>query len=182
MVVESLSRVRLFATPCTVAHQAAPSMGFSRQQHEWVAISFSRRSSSPRDRTRVSRIVDRRFTVWATREAHMSWIDCLKRWSLNERVSHGTVQCEFFFFFFFLFFLFVVNFVIHWNKTAMGSVWVLDHQNQMWIKNGLGQSFSILQEEKIVKIIYTKAKIKRQSVDHFKARVVNIGYYREHGT
>ena len=34
----------------------------------WVAISFSRGSSRPRDRTQVSRIVDRRFTVWATRE------------------------------------------------------------------------------------------------------------------
>ena len=36
---------------------------------EWVAISFSRGSSWPRDRTQVSLIVDRRFTVWATREA-----------------------------------------------------------------------------------------------------------------
>ena len=36
---------------------------------EWVAISFSRRSSRPRDRTRVSRIVGRCFTIWATREA-----------------------------------------------------------------------------------------------------------------
>ena len=35
---------------------------------EWIAISFSRGSSEPRDRTQVSRIVDRRFTVWATRE------------------------------------------------------------------------------------------------------------------
>ena len=35
---------------------------------EWVAISFSRRSSPPRNRTQVSCIVDRRFTVWATRE------------------------------------------------------------------------------------------------------------------
>ena len=35
---------------------------------EWVAISFSRRSSQPRDRTKVSRVVSRRFTVWATRE------------------------------------------------------------------------------------------------------------------
>ena len=35
---------------------------------EWVAIFFSRRSSPPRDPTRVSRIVDRRFTIWATRE------------------------------------------------------------------------------------------------------------------
>ena len=36
-----------------------------------VAISFSRRSSWPRDWTRVSHIVDRRFTVWATREAQL---------------------------------------------------------------------------------------------------------------
>ena len=39
---------------------------------EWVAISFSRGSSRPRDRTQVSRIVDRRFTVWATREVSTS--------------------------------------------------------------------------------------------------------------
>ena len=30
---------------------------------EWIAISFSRGSSQPRDRTRVSHIVDRRCTV-----------------------------------------------------------------------------------------------------------------------
>ena len=36
---------------------------------EWVAISFSRRSSEPRSRTRVSRIVGRCFTIWATRKA-----------------------------------------------------------------------------------------------------------------
>ena len=30
------------------------------------------------------------------------------------------VSCFFFFFPFFFFFLFVVNFVIHWNETAMG--------------------------------------------------------------
>ena len=30
---------------------------------EWIAISFSRGSSRPRDQTRVSHIVDRRFTV-----------------------------------------------------------------------------------------------------------------------
>ena len=35
---------------------------------EWIAISFSRRSSQPMDWTQVSCIVDRRFTVWATRE------------------------------------------------------------------------------------------------------------------
>ena len=35
---------------------------------EWVAISFSRGSSQPRDQTHVSHIVDRLFTIWATRE------------------------------------------------------------------------------------------------------------------
>ena len=38
---------------------------------EWAAISFSRGSSQPRDRTRVSCIADRCFTIWATREAHL---------------------------------------------------------------------------------------------------------------
>ena len=38
---------------------------------EWVAIPFSRESSRPRDQTQVSCIVDRRFTVWATREVHV---------------------------------------------------------------------------------------------------------------
>ena len=35
---------------------------------EWVAISFSSGSSQPRDRTGVSHIVDRHFTIWAIRE------------------------------------------------------------------------------------------------------------------
>ena len=36
---------------------------------EWDAISFSRESSWPRNRTQVSRIAVRHFTVWATRGA-----------------------------------------------------------------------------------------------------------------
>ena len=39
---------------------------------EWVAISFSRRSSRPRDWTQVSHIAGRHFTVWATREVLQS--------------------------------------------------------------------------------------------------------------
>ena len=37
--VKSLSRVRLFATPWTVAYQAPPSMGFSRQEY-WSGLPF----------------------------------------------------------------------------------------------------------------------------------------------
>ena len=62
--------------PWTVARQTPLSMGFFRQEYwsglprvlEWVAVSFSRRFCQPRDRTRVSRIAGRHFTVWATRE------------------------------------------------------------------------------------------------------------------
>ena len=36
---------------------------FQARGLEWIAISFSRRSSQPRNRTRVSRIAGRRFTV-----------------------------------------------------------------------------------------------------------------------
>ena len=37
--VKSLSRVRLFATPWTVAYQAPLSMGFSRQER-WSGLPF----------------------------------------------------------------------------------------------------------------------------------------------
>ena len=33
----SLSRARLLATPCTIAYQAPPSMGFSRQEY-WSGV------------------------------------------------------------------------------------------------------------------------------------------------
>ena len=42
---------------------------------EWVAISFSRGSSQPRDWTQVSCIAGRFFTIWATREAPVADVD-----------------------------------------------------------------------------------------------------------
>ena len=48
---------------------------------EWVAISFSRKSSRPWDWTLVSCIVGRRFTVWATREtSSIYWFISLIPW------------------------------------------------------------------------------------------------------
>ena len=41
LLLSHFSRVQLCVTPETAAHQAPPSLGFSRQEHEWVAISFS---------------------------------------------------------------------------------------------------------------------------------------------
>ena len=39
--MKSLSRVRLLETPWTAAHQAPPSMGFSRQEY-WSGVPLSR--------------------------------------------------------------------------------------------------------------------------------------------
>ena len=43
---------------------------FQARVLEWVAISFSRGSSLPRDWTQVSSIAGRRFNLWATREVY----------------------------------------------------------------------------------------------------------------
>ena len=70
---------------------------------EWVAISFSRRSSQPRDQTRVSCIVDRHFTIWATRKVLLIAIFRLKlkkvwkitrpfRYDLNQIPYDYTVE------------------------------------------------------------------------------------------
>ena len=42
LLLSRVSRVGLCATAKTAAHQALLSLGFSRQELEWVAISFSR--------------------------------------------------------------------------------------------------------------------------------------------
>ena len=68
VVIKSLSRVWLLqpmdcSLPCSSIH------GFLQARIlEWVAVSFSRGSSQPRNRTQVSCIAGRFFTNWAMRE------------------------------------------------------------------------------------------------------------------
>ena len=60
---------RLFVTPGTAVRQAPLPMGILQARMlEWVAMSFSRGSSQPRDWTQVSSIAGGFFTIWATRE------------------------------------------------------------------------------------------------------------------
>ena len=69
VVVYSLSPVWLFCDPMDSSPSGSSVHGiFWARVLEWIAISFSKGSSQPRDQTQVSRIVDRCFTVWATRE------------------------------------------------------------------------------------------------------------------
>ena len=42
LLLSSFSRVRLCATPWTAAHPALPTLGFSREEMECIAISFSK--------------------------------------------------------------------------------------------------------------------------------------------
>ena len=64
---------------------------FQARVLEWVAISFSRGSSQPRARTRVSRSVGRHFTVWATREALKNLQVLLKLYTHQFSCSNGLI-------------------------------------------------------------------------------------------
>ena len=73
--------VCLFAQPCpTLCHPMACSPPGSSVHGilqarilEWVAMPSSRGSSQPRDRNQVSHIAGGFFTIWATREAPLSY-------------------------------------------------------------------------------------------------------------
>ena len=76
---------------------------FQTRLLEWVVMSFSRGSSQPRDQTRVSRIVGRHFTLWATRLDHMV-ILFLILWgtailfSIDVAALYNATLVDFFFF------------------------------------------------------------------------------------
>ena len=73
MKVKSLSHVRLFATPWTVAHQAPRSMGFSRQE-SWSALPSPPPGDLPYPRIKPAPLASPAlaggvFTTSATRES-----------------------------------------------------------------------------------------------------------------
>ena len=72
---------------------------------EWVAISFSRGSSQPRDWICVSRIAGRLFTIWATRESPSP-----------EILTINKPQCCCFFFFNASSYLEKVHAAITWSR------------------------------------------------------------------
>ena len=53
---------------------------------EWVVCPFSRRSSQPRNRTRVSCIAGGFFTSWTTREAHHCIDPLIIHWDLQSSI------------------------------------------------------------------------------------------------
>ena len=67
---------------------------FQARVLEWVALSFSRGSSWPRDRTQVSCIAGRCFTLWATREAPLGSEVKFKLFSVQLFVIPLTGACQ----------------------------------------------------------------------------------------
>ena len=66
---KSLQSCPTLCDPIDGSQSGSPVPGILQARtREWVAISFSRRSSRLRDWTWVSRIVGRCFTIWTTRE------------------------------------------------------------------------------------------------------------------
>ena len=60
---------------------------------EWVAISFSRGSSRPRDRTQVFCIAGRCFNLWATRKAQLEETNFASQGSRDMETSKYTKTC-----------------------------------------------------------------------------------------
>ena len=79
MLLSCFSRVQLCATPETAAHQAPPSLGFSRQEH-WSGLPFP----SPMHK------VKRKSEVAQSRPIPSDPMDC----SLPSSSVHGTFQAR----------------------------------------------------------------------------------------
>ena len=62
---------------------------------DWVASPFSRGSSQPRGRTRVSHISVRFFNVWATREAHRVNVSAVITWVLPQQGGRQVIIAVF---------------------------------------------------------------------------------------
>ena len=75
-----------YSLPASSVHEI-----FQSRILEWVAISFSRRSSQPRDWTQVSHIVGRCFTVWATREVWRYELTFIRS---SKKIQSKSLQTE----------------------------------------------------------------------------------------
>ena len=88
MVSDSLRADGLYSLPGSSLHGI-----LQARILEWVAISFSRESSQPRDQTWVSCIEGRCFTFWATRRPWSLQCQMPKEWVLL-KVRPCNARCQ----------------------------------------------------------------------------------------
>ena len=91
--VKPLSSVWLFPTPWTVAHQAPPSMGFSRQEY-WSGLPFPSPGDllDPGIEPRSPALQEDAFNLWGTREVSLS----TELSSLDVIYSCGKIHYQYF--------------------------------------------------------------------------------------
>ena len=89
--MKSLSHVRL-GDPMDCSLQCSSIHGiFQARVLEWVAISFCRGSSQPRDRTWVSCNVGRCFAIWAAINIKYVWVGrWMDRWMIGKLTGFGV--------------------------------------------------------------------------------------------
>ena len=84
-------RIRLFATPWTVAYQASPSMGFSRQEYcSGLPFPSPGNLPDPGIKPRSPALQADSFNLWAIREAHGKWQINDVEWVNNLRAGNQT--------------------------------------------------------------------------------------------
>ena len=97
VVLVMLSHVWLFVIPWTICSPPGSSVHEILQARilEWVAISFCRRSSWPRDWARVSHVPGRFSTIWAIRTERMGKGMCVCVWesALKKYCNMVDLQC-----------------------------------------------------------------------------------------
>ena len=91
--VKSLSRVRLLATPWTAAHQAPPSMGFSRQKY-WSGVPLPSPLVSLGN-SNCMRTLRKDYSAWQTAQSLLCSVG-LTWWTLAWGVlhTHGTISLD----------------------------------------------------------------------------------------
>ena len=76
--MKSLSHIQLFVTPWTVAYEAPPSMGFSRQEY-WSVLPFPSPGDLPNARNELESPALQADTIWATKDIVSSRQICKDR-------------------------------------------------------------------------------------------------------
>ena len=86
--MKSLSHVRLFATPWTVAYQAPPSVGFSRQEY-WSGLPFPSPGDLPDPGTHSFKCI----LVYFNLSALLSYWNSVVSFLANGNLFHLTFEC-----------------------------------------------------------------------------------------
>ena len=106
---------------------------FQARVLEWGTISFSRRSSRPRDWTQVSCIAGRHFTIWATREIRNACWRRLLRVPWTARKSNQSILKI-------ILGVHLKDWCWSWNSNTLAtSCEKLTHWKRPWCWEGLGE-------------------------------------------